>query len=223
MEQTTRRPSAADYPPPPPRRRSAGSKASVRRRKPKRKRRVWVWVCLVLVLVVAATGVGLGWYVHADNERAAAERAYTALHESYASDDYRSFLERFPDSPYAADVRQRMQQLLQLEREWAYIADSGDAAIFRRFRERHPNPLYDRLCDSKIDSLDWVSAQAGDTWASYDLYMRRHPTGLHYAEATMAQRRCPDPKTVQDSLEAALAAQLGAHNAEVAADSALQD
>lgn len=222
MEQTTRRRSNADYPPPPPRRRSTGRKVSAQRGKPKRRRRVWIWVCIVLVLAVAATGVGVGWYVHADNERAAAERAYIALSDSYASDDYRSFLERFPDSPYAPDVRERMQELLKLEREWAYIADSGDATIFRRFRDRHPNPLYDRLCDSKIDSLDWLRAQTEGTWASYDLYMHQHPTGLHYAEATIAQRHCPDPQTVQDSIEAALAAQLGANNDAAVADSAIQ-
>lgn len=166
---------------------------------PKGSNRVLIGIIIFLLIVIVAGGGGFYYYIHSDNEAAAAMRAYDALDESYSSDDYKAFLERFPDSEYAPDVRRRMQNLLNMEREWDYICNSADANAFVRFKNKYANPLYDRLCDNKIDSLDWINAKNTDTWDAYSNYMSKHPSGMYYADASNAKLRCPEPQKKVES------------------------
>lgn len=156
---------------------------------------------MLFLLVIG--GGGVAYYIHTDNLNAAAERAYDALADSYDSQDYQAFLDRFPDSVYVPEVRRRMQRLQTMESEWYSIKNSSNANAFVRFKNRFPNPLYDRLCDEKIDSLDWIAAREDNTWNAYDVYMKKHPSGQYYADASNAQTLCPNPQQVRDSIRAA--------------------
>lgn len=161
---------------------------------PKSSNRLLLGIIIFLLVVIAAGAGGFYYYIHSDNEAAAAIRAYDALEESYSSDDYKSFLERFPDSEFAPDVRRRMQKIMNMEREWDYIHNSADANTFVRFKNKYANPLYDRLCDNKIDSLDWINTKNTDSWDAYTNYMSKHPNGMYYADASNAKLHCTEPK-----------------------------
>jgi len=149
-----------------------------------------VTLCLLLALAVGGGGTYAYLKYQAGNE--AEERAYHDLELSYASSDYRAFLEHYPASPHAADVEERMRRLQIMERDWTYIERSNRKNDFVAFKNKYQNPLYDRLCDHKIDSLDWVMARLEESPEAYLRYMEQHPDGQYYTEAVAACKEIED-------------------------------
>ena len=147
----------------------------------------WVALLVAFALGVGA-GFGVSYYLMLEAERddTAEVRAYEALESSNDSQDFRLFLERFPHSGYATEVRRRMEQLATMEQAWRSIARSHKVADFQAFSNRFSHPYYDALCQAKIDSLDWETTVADSTVAAFEHYMTTHPGGLFYAEATFA-------------------------------------
>ena len=146
---------------------------------------------LFTFLLGVAAGLGASYYilVQQQSDSDAEQRAYAALENSTESIDYQNFLNRFPNSGYASDVRSRMEKLQQMEQEWSRIATSKKVADFEAFHKRFQHPYYDFLCAAKIDSLDYAAAVADSTKASFEHYMAIHPDGQFYAEATFAARQ----------------------------------
>ena len=156
--------------------------------KPRKSHLATVIISILLAIIVAGA-IGFWLYVKHDQERDAEERAYTALTSSYDSADYADFLDRFPNSSYRSDVRMRLRKLEAMERDWAEIRNSTSPNDFAHFKNKYTNPLYDRLCDAKIDSLDWITAQQQGNGAAISRYMRLHPDGKYLAEATEAHEQ----------------------------------
>lgn len=154
--------------------------------KKKKKSHTGLIVTLCVLLALAAGGGGTYAYMNYQTDSEAEERAYRDLDLSYDSSDYRSFLERYPRSPHAADVEERMRKLQVMERDWAYIERSNRKDDFVAFKNKYQNPLYDRRCDQKIDSLDWTAARLDDSLEAYRHYMTLHPDGQYYTEAAEA-------------------------------------
>ncbi|MBR1651993.1 MAG: hypothetical protein IJ692_07945 [Alloprevotella sp.] len=156
-----------------------------------RRRKGRVMGYLFTFLLGAAAGCGASYYflLQAQRDDAAEQRAFQALENSNDSADFRAFLERFPDSGYAADVRRRMEQLSAMEEAWRRIAASQNPGDFNTFKSRFHHPYYDKLCDVKVDSIDWKVAVRDSTVASFEHYMAIHPDGIFYAEATFAARQ----------------------------------
>lgn len=143
---------------------------------------------MFLLGVAAGCGASYYFFLHVEKDDVAEQRAYAALENSNDSTDFRAFLDRFPDSGYAADVQRRMDQLVEMEQAWARIASSRNTADFAAFKSRYHHPYYDKLCDVKVDSIDWCAALADSTVASFEHYMAIHPDGIYYADATFAAR-----------------------------------
>ncbi len=158
---------------------------------------------LFTFLIGVAVGLGASYYilVQQQSDSDAEQRAYAALENSTESRDYKNFLERFPSSGYASDVKSRMEKLQQMEAEWSRISTSKKVADFEAFRKQFQHPYYDKLCAVKIDSLDWAKALADSTREAFDHYMAIHPDGLFYAEATFAARQAERHELSADERE----------------------
>lgn len=115
------------------------------------------------------------------------EYTYQSLEQNYNPEDYENFLSRYPDSPHAAEVSQRLEKLKSMLTEWAQIETMGSAGDFMNFKANYDDPRYNRLCDIKIDSLDWVLALRLNTREAYDTYLHKHADGNYAAEASVAR------------------------------------
>lgn len=115
------------------------------------------------------------------------EYTYQSLEQNYNPEDYENFLARYPDSPHATEIQQRLEQLKAMLTEWAQIETIGTSGDFLNFKANYNDARYNRLCDIKIDSLDWVLALRLNTRESYDNYLRKHPDGTYASEASVAK------------------------------------
>ncbi len=111
------------------------------------------------------------------------EEAYSALQADTNPDDYQMFLDTYPDSPYAQEVKERMNRLQTEKDAWVAISLSSSKNDFIQFMNRFPNSEYDALCRNKIDSLDWVDAKNVNTPDAIQRYIDEHPDGQYIEDA----------------------------------------
>ncbi|MBR1386967.1 MAG: hypothetical protein IJ553_00975 [Alloprevotella sp.] len=141
------------------------------------------------ILAIAAIGIGVYFFLQYKHQEQQEAEAFEALQSSNSSADFASFLERFPQSEHQAVVKERYEQLKTVEEAWMKIRQSSNIVSFQHFRKNCSEPFYLALCDQKIDSLDWVSAQKENTLESYTAYTAVHPEGLYVAEATLLMEK----------------------------------
>lgn len=153
----------------------------------KRKRRTTLRVALgvALLLVLGGAAACVWWRIH-ENERLEA-LAYEVLDYNIDPRDYETFLERYPTSPHVPEVRARLAALQEMQAEWARIERHGSPADFRNFRQRYDVEHYRKLCDEKIDSLDYEAARADGSAEAFARYLAEHSEGAYYAEAEAAR------------------------------------
>lgn len=145
---------------------------------------------IILGIVLFAVGFGAGYlccYAIEKNGKPGKDRdAYKALEGSYDVQAYEDFLSDYPDSPRAGKVRERKEQLEDMAEEWTQIQAIGNIGDFLNFKANYGNPHYNRLCDMKIDSLEYVNARTSNTMESYKAYLRKYPHGRYVEDANEA-------------------------------------
>lgn len=156
---------------------------------PKKKKIGWL---IILICVIFITG-GISWYYHTmlrqtENE----ERDYALLEENYNPKDYEAYVHLYPEGTHIQEVKKRLTKLHFMIERWEFIQNSSHAGDFIDFKNRYSDPQYTRLCDIKIDSLDWIAASATGTEAAYALYLEQHPDGRYASEASIAQGNMRD-------------------------------
>lgn len=150
-----------------------------------------VFVIVLLLVALAALAFYVYWQAGVATRAAAEENAYECLEESHSSEDFRSFVRRYPDSKFLPDVIIRMEAMGLMERCWDDLEGrSAKAEDYKKFAERFDNAYYDALAMARIDSLDWLRAKEQDDAAAYEKYLSSHPDGEHFAEATLVHRQC---------------------------------
>lgn len=153
---------------------------------PRKKRRVWLRVLIWLVVLLLLGGGVAATYYHVEKNKESEAACYDILTNNYEPADYEDFLIRFPGSVHAEEVRKRLGALRQMLNAWAAIERTGTKSDFVRFKNDFRNPRFDHLCDAKIDSLDWLSAQHIGTVAAYESYLLQHADGRYAFEAQVA-------------------------------------
>lgn len=154
---------------------------------PKKKgKKKTVIVCCIIAAVLLAGGAA-AWFFYTAQQNAENERtAYDILENNYDMADYEAFLEQYPHSEHAHEVTERLARLKSMAAAWAVIELSGSKTDFVSFKNRYHDNRYDRMCDMKIDSLDWVEAGRIGTESAYQLYLRLHPDGRYASDAAIA-------------------------------------
>lgn len=151
---------------------------------PRRKNRTPITIGLLLLLIIIAGG---GIYLYHQQERNREKLAYEILENNDNPTDYEDFLSRYPNSDHASEVRRRLQRLEAMLSAWSRIALSSDVNDFLRFKQNFDDVRHSRLCDIKIDSLDFLRAQREGTPEAFARYLTAHPDGQYASEASVAQ------------------------------------
>lgn len=142
---------------------------------------------LVVGLIVLFIIVGVAFYFNQQQEEERKEViAYNTLEQNNNPEDYRNFLEQFPQSPRAEDVKKRLKALEGMLEVWRTISLSGNVNDFVEFNKKFDNAQYNRFCEIKIDSLDYLAAQRLGTLDAYRHYLNMHPDGIYASEVSIA-------------------------------------
>lgn len=151
----------------------------------RKKRNPWIYVIIALcILIPAAVAGGFYFYV---NQQVSEQEAYELLNNNETIEDYENYLNRYPSSHHADEVRERLQKLRTMYGDWQRIANSSYASDFERFRENYPQSLLVKQCELKIDSLDWETAKKLNTPEALADYMEKHPDGRYAQDASQVQ------------------------------------
>ena len=151
---------------------------------PKRNKKSLYAIIIVCVVLIIGGGI---WFINYRNAASQEEIAYEVLENNDNPEDYKDFLEKYPNSEHAAEVRQRLEKLEEMLAKWNSIALSDDVNDFINFKSNYSDVQYGRLCDIKIDSLDFINAQKQGTPEAYQHYLDAHPDGRYASEASIAQ------------------------------------
>lgn len=151
----------------------------------RKKRNPWIYVIIALcILIPAAVAGGFYFYV---NQQVSEQEAYELLNNNETIEDYENYLNRYPSSHHADEVRERLKKLRTMYGDWQRIANSSYASDFERFRENYPQSLLVKQCELKIDSLDWETAKKLNTPEALADYMEKHPDGRYAQDASQVQ------------------------------------
>lgn len=150
-----------------------------------KKRNPWIYVIIALcILIPAAVAGGFYFYV---NQQESEQEAYELLNNNETIEDYENYLNRYPNSHHADEVRERLNKLRTMYGDWQRIANSSYASDFERFRQNYPQSLLVKQCELKIDSLDWETAKKLNTPEALADYMEKHPDGRYAQDASQVQ------------------------------------
>ena len=151
----------------------------------RKKRNPWIYVIIALCILIPAAVAG-GFYFYL-NQQVSEQEAYELLNNNETIEDYENYLNRYPSSHHADEVRERLQKLRTMYVDWQRIANSSYASDFERFRENYPQSLLVKQCELKIDSLDWETAKKLNTPEALADYMEKHPDGRYAQDASQVQ------------------------------------
>ena len=151
----------------------------------RKKRNPWIYVIIALCILIPAAVAG-GFYFYL-NQQVSEQEAYELLNNNETIEDYENYLNRYPSSHHADEVRERLQKLRTMYGDWQRIANSSYASDFERFRENYPQSLLVKQCELKLDSLDWETAKKLNTPEALADYMEKHPDGRYAQDASQVQ------------------------------------
>jgi gas vesicle protein gvpC repeat-containing domain protein len=151
----------------------------------RKKRNPWIYVIIALCILIPAAVAG-GFYFYL-NQQVSEQEAYELLNNNETIEDYENYLNRYPSSHHADEVRERLQKLRTMYGDWQRIANSSYASDFERFRQNYPQSLLVKQCELKIDSLDWETAKKLNTPEALADYMEKHPDGRYAQDASQVQ------------------------------------
>ena len=151
----------------------------------RKKRNPWIYVIIALCILIPAAVAG-GFYFYL-NQQVSEQEAYELLNNNETIEDYENYLNHYPSSHHADEVRERLQKLRTMYGDWQRIANSSYASDFERFRENSPQSLLVKQCELKIDSLDWETAKKLNTPEALADYMEKHPDGRYAQDASQVQ------------------------------------
>ena len=159
---------------------SSGQPLNGKMPQPRRKRLPWPFVALLIILLLGGGGYFL--YNHLMFKKSL-NNDYTALENNYNTEQYISFLAKYPSSEYSTEIKERLEILRIIEAEWQSIATSDSISPFKSFLARHPKSAYTSICKDKIDSLDWLFCSNENTREAYQAYLDLHIGGKHITQA----------------------------------------
>lgn len=157
-------------------------------------------VFLITVLIVAGGGFGLYWYLNQDTAADTELSAYEMLDGSESLEDYETFMATFPDSPHMREVKQRFETLKTMYSAWNTACISCKQRDFEIFAKNYPNSTLVKVCEQKIDSLDWEDAKAKGEPEAIEAYLRKHPNGRYSTEASEIHSKIQDAKASTEEI-----------------------
>lgn len=153
----------------------------------------------IFISILFAALLGAGIYLLKASQSAEEEEiAYEILENNVDPKDYERFLETYPRSEHASEVKSRLEKLQAMLSQWDRIALSDRPSDFLNFKNNYNHAAFNRRCDIKIDSLDFILAQKEGTPEAFTRYLTLHPDGLYASEASIAQGNLRDTEVTPE-------------------------
>lgn len=145
-----------------------------------------VVLCVLVPFVLAAVAL-----VVADIRRANAleQRAFDRLENCTDLLVFEDFILRFPDNEHIEEVKERYETLKVEHEVYFRQAANGDREKLIAFMNEHPTSPYLKVCENRLDSLDWNVAVEQNSLESYRAYIAQHAQGIFLSDATDALNR----------------------------------
>lgn len=159
-------------------------------KKPSGNKGLNIFLCIVLCLVLA--GGGAYWYLSHEMTDNTELVDYEDLDGCEDLEAYERFLELYPESSHATEVRERYEELKQMYDQWRDIVMSDRVRDYMLFAKNYPNSRLARECENKIDSLDWEEAKSKGNEEALEEYLRKHPDGRYASEASDSHKKLMD-------------------------------
>lgn len=163
---------------------------------------------LIVAFVIALIVVFLAVYFMKNQERQNEMRAYENALISTEPLVLQNFLDMYADAPQAHrdTINAHLGALKKIDSDWADALVNNSKFGFERFLKQHPQSVYCKEAEIKIDSLDWVTANSENTPQAFQQYMTNHQDGAYYDEANLkfqhleAQKVTPEEKQMVSHL-----------------------
>lgn len=151
----------------------------------KSKGRKWVIVMAALLVVVAGVVAGIVTY----NNIRAEQKAFDRLQGSANLQWYEQYMLQFPDGKHIQEVKE-LYEVVKQEHDIFYAeVYSGGHDVLLQYINENPESPYVKMCEARLDSVDWSDATKLNTKEAYDQYLAFHPQGFFADAATDARLR----------------------------------
>lgn len=150
---------------------------------PKKQKRRSHWPLFFAILLILGIGAAAGYYFKLENDRKREEEAFQRLENVTTPQFFQQFLTTYPESEHQEEVKKKMEQVEQENKEWEELLQKKERKMLVAFAERHPESFRLRECLDLIDSIDWAATIRDTTDVSIDKYLKEHPEGQHAEEA----------------------------------------
>ena len=152
-------------------------------RKPKRRGCLGLG-CLISFLLIVAVILGAAFFYWTyQSQKNHEEGDYQRLQGVSNPEFYQQFLDDYPDSEHAEEVRAKMEHLKEEAKEWAEAVKKPNRINLTRFMQNYPNSIHERECRDLIDSIDWKEAASLNTDQAIENYLQNHPNGQYTDDA----------------------------------------
>lgn len=154
--------------------------------KPRFSLRRWLGFSFLLAVVLGL--LSFLYYTHQRNA-SLEQRAYERLSGCVDLDFYEDYIVRFPDGKHIDEVKDQLNKIKQERAIYLSSTKTGTREELRQFIKAHPDSPYRRVCELRVDSLDWSAASSANSVESYDHYLELHPDGIFAEAATESKNR----------------------------------
>lgn len=154
-----------------------------------------IYICFILALISAIT-----YFLVKDHQRAVGleQRAYERLEGCTDLHWFEDYIVRFPDGKHIAEVRKMYENARVEQKEFFLQCADGTKEELLRYIKEHPTSPYCKICENRVDSLDWAVALDANTADAFAVYLHEHPHGLFADLATEEKTRKAKLEVTED-------------------------
>lgn len=141
-------------------------------------------VALVIFSVLLVAGAVCGvLYRNALME----QKAFDALQGSSNLQLYENYMVKYPDGRHIEEVKNLYAAVKQdYELFYSEVYNSGRKALVD-YINQNPESPYIKICEQRLDSIDWKEAVDENTVEAYEKYLTIHQDGMFYDDALDAK------------------------------------
>lgn len=161
----------------------AGTETSKTGEKKSKSSSKWIVAMVILIIVLVAGAVSGVLYRNALLE----QKAFDALQGSSNMQLYENYMVQYPDGKHIEEVK-RLYAAVKQEYELFYseVYNGGRKALVD-YMNQNPESPYIKVCEQKLDSIDWDDAVSENTVESYARYIAIHEDGMFVDDALEAK------------------------------------
>ena len=174
---------------------------------------------VVVSIVILALGAAAAWHIFfrgSDNadERAAYDNIVRYQNEGRLdslAEALSTYLDTYnPDAHHYSQLKALGDRFFVERTDWQAAEGSLTLASVRHFLDVHPDGLYLKQAQTKLDSLSFVEANQADTREAYEHYLAQFPQGRYTADARQKMNEL-DSAELSPEEETAINGTLDAH------------